>query len=480
MNSSSTHSAFAIRTTFVPALTLLWLVGGAAGLAVAGAFWPAAQAAWLIALGGIVAFAVGDLLYSLGIASGTTPRVTAPAVVRFSKDAPGDIPLTFCCDHVGEAPPAAPRRLRFALGLSGASFVETQPELLVELPADARAARVDWTCTPTRRGRYAEGLLACCEMVSRLGLWRLRTRQSVACELRVYPNLFSERRSLAALFLNRGQAGLKVQRTVGRGREFEKLRDYLPGDSFDEVHWKATAKRGRVITKVFQAERTQEVYAVIDLSRLSGRELAHEDGGGGGGEGRRQRVLTVLERYLTSALVLMLAARQQGDRFGLVAYDDQVRVFIRAGNGSAHYAACREAVCTLASSEATPDMAELTRHLRTELRTRALLVFLSDLSDPVLAEDFVRQGPLLARRHLVMVNQLRTPGVARLFTGGPVAAGDDGAVYARLAGHLRWAEAQSLARRLKPAGITAALLENEELAAQVVAQYMSVKRRQIL
>ena len=52
-------------------------------------------------------------------------------------------------------------------------------------------------------------------------------------------------------------------RQVGRGREFEKLREYVPGDGSDEIHWKATARRGHPITKVFQLERTQEVYVIL-------------------------------------------------------------------------------------------------------------------------------------------------------------------------------------------------------------------------
>ncbi len=51
-----------------------------------------------------------------------------------------------------------------------------------------------------------------------------------------------------------------------------------PEDGFDEIHWKATAKRRHPITKVFQVERTQEVYAVIDASRLSARSTAVKQG----------------------------------------------------------------------------------------------------------------------------------------------------------------------------------------------------------
>src|SRR5207247_4961504 len=115
-----------------------------------------------------------------------------------------------------------------------------------------------------------------------LGFWAARKSVATKSEVRVYPNLFNERKNLAALFLHRGAFGLHAQRQVGKGREFEKLREYIPGDGYDEIHWKATAKRGRPVTKVFQIERTQEVYVVIDASRLSARPVASRklDAGG--------------------------------------------------------------------------------------------------------------------------------------------------------------------------------------------------------
>src|SRR5690606_8645271 len=100
-------------------------------------------------------------------------------------------------------------------------------------------------------------------------LWAVRGSSACEIELRVYPDLSKERKTVAAFFLNRGMFGLHAHRMVGRGREFERLREYMPGDSYDEIHWKATARRGTPITKVFQVERTQEVYVVIDASRLT-------------------------------------------------------------------------------------------------------------------------------------------------------------------------------------------------------------------
>ena len=443
--------------SFVPARRLLWLVFYVALIGMAAGPMPELRGIWLLTLGGTLLAALADVAMSLSRAQ--PPSASVPVIVRFMRDRESSIAVTFA------NPSKRATRVRFALGLPGA-FTSPVEDVLVDLPVGAERARVEWRCTPRQRGCFAD-VLACVENGSTLGLWQVRARSVVKCELRVHPNLLAERKNIAALFLARGGPGARVQRTLGRGREFEKLREYLPGDGYDEIHWKATAKRGRPVTKIFQAERTQEIYVVIDASRLSARPVVH-----GGVE------QTVLERYVTAALVLLIAAERQGDKFGLVAHDDRVRVFVRAGSGAAHYAACREAVLALRPSEATPDMAEIVRHLRAQIRRRALLFFLTDLTDPVLAEDFSKHARLLARQHLLLVGQMRAPEVAPFFSGTEAVTNDE--LYRRLAGHTRWAESHVLAQKLKPLGISAVLLENEMMSAQLVGHYMQVKRRQAL
>jgi uncharacterized protein (DUF58 family) len=442
---------------FVPSKRLLWAVFAAALVAVLAGPLEFLRPLWLLSLAGVGLWALADL--ALSLSAWSMPKAKVAELLRFTKDRPGSMTVTFTKTE------RAALRVRLGIGLP-AGWESQVLERWVDLPEGEGASRIEWPCTPRHRGRY-EGVLVCCEVDSRLGCWRLRSRERLATELRVYPNLFSEKKSLAAIFLPRSQFGARLRSMVGRGREFEKLREYMPGDGYDEIHWKATAKRGIPITKVFQAERTQEVYVLIDASRLSARSLTHEG-----------QVTTTLERYITSALVMLLAATRQGDRFGLVVYDDRVRLFLRAKNGASHYAACRDAVHAITPSPVSPDMGELVRHIRASLRNRALLFFLSDLTDPVLAEDCVKHLPVLARQHLVMLNQVRPVGVARLFSGSEV--GDEDEIYERLAGHDRWNEARALGLRLKPLGVTANMLENENLAAQLVTQYLRIKERQAL
>ena len=105
---------------------------------------------------------------------------------------------------------------------------------------------------------------------------------------------------------------------------------------------------------------------------------------------RAQALDTTLERFLTAALVLGLAAEQQGDLFGLLAFTNKVETFVRAKNGKAHYSACRDALYRLQPQIVTPDFEEVCTFIRLRLRRRALLVVLTALDDPVLAESFVK------------------------------------------------------------------------------------------
>ncbi|HZM02793.1 MAG TPA: DUF58 domain-containing protein [Candidatus Saccharimonadales bacterium] len=383
-------------------------------------------------------------------------EVLLPPVVRLNKDRPADLEIRIKNET------QRPRGIRLGLPLPR-EFAASQEDTQVHLPAQALWSRLSWPCTPLRRGNFR--LNTChLETCSPLGFWAVRTVATVQSELRVYPNLRRERNSAAALFLNRGAFGIHLQRQVGKARDFEQLREYLPGDGYEDIHWKATAKRGHPVTKIFQLERTQEVYVVIDASRLSAR-LA-PDGS------------TLLERFISAGLVLGLAAGQQGDLFGLITFNDRIAQFVRAKTGQSHYNTCRDAIYALQPRLVTPDFDELATFVRLRLRRRALLIFLTSLDDPVLAESFVRAVDLIRRQHVIVVNMMQVPEIVPMFSGAPVVSLDD--IYRHLGGHILWNTLRGLEKTLQRRGVRFSLLQDERLSAQLITQYLTVKRRQLL
>jgi uncharacterized protein (DUF58 family) len=457
---------------------LIWFAALALPGALLGAVFP--DWVWGVALllGAFLMVTASDAVASLRLLDGFA--VELPEIVRMAKDRESRLAVRVL------NPSLKLRQIRLALSFPR-EIESVGEDLVLVLPAGSEWAQTEWTFRPRRRGRYTLDR-AYLEIASRLGLWAMRGNVPVRCELRVYPNLFSERRDLAALFLNKGVFGIHARRQLGKGREFEKLREYVPGDGFEDVHWKATARRGRPITKVFQIEKTQEVYVVIDASRLSAREAVSSSTKESatrastietpGSKPEPANSESLLERFLTASLILGLAAERQGDLFGVVTFTDGVDRFLRARNGRAHYGACRDALYTLQPRLVAPDFDEIATFLRLRLRRRALLVFLTSLDDPVLAESFTRQVNLLSKQHLVLVNMLAPPGAAPLFSHDEVTSPDD--LYRALGGHLQWRNLRELGKVLERRGVRFSVLESERLSAQLVSQYLDVKQRQML
>lgn len=457
----------------VPGSRLLWWVGLVVVpcSAVAGAV-PDLMPVALGLVGALAGLVLLDA--ALGYGSLGDVGLHLPEVVRLTKDREGTIEVAV------RNPRRRARRIRLGLALPP-EIRSTEDSLCVLLPAGTEWCRFDWACTALKRGAYR--IDRCyLEEPSPLGFWAMRGTAPTGVELRVYPNLLPERKYLAALFLNRGSLGTHAQRQVGKGREFEMLRAYIPGDGYDDIHWKATAKQGRPVTKVFQIERTQEVYVIIDASRLSARSPA-TSGETVADSPEASGMLpgfapTILERFVTAALVMCLAAERQGDHFGLLTFSDRIVNFVRATGGQAHYRTCRDALYALQPQIATPAFDEVCSFVRLRVRHRALLVFLTSLDDPVLAESFVRAVSLLSRHHLVLVNMLAPPGARPLFSEQGAKTIED--VYRHLSGHIQWHALQELERVLHRRGVGFSLLDNEKLCLQLVSQYIGIKQRQLL
>jgi uncharacterized protein (DUF58 family) len=449
----------------VPASRLLWwtalvVVPGAAVASLG----PAPMAAAALITLGLVAVAATDAAVSL--ARLDRVKVDLPDVTRLAKNQDGAVPLQV----------TSPGRPMSDL-LIGLPFppeiATTQEQMLVSVPQADKPYRASWPCTPLRRGRYP---LDACYLgcPSLLGFWQVRRRLPAQAELRVYPDLRTERRRVAAMFLSRGALGVQMRRQVGKGREFEKLRDYQPGDSFEDIHWKATARRRKPVTKLFRVERTQEVYVLLDTSRLSARKSISF----AGEATPAQEPPTLLERCITSSLVLGQAAEQQGDLFGLVTFNRRVQTCLKARRGTAHINACRDLLYTLEPELVSPDYGELCSLVRVRLRKRALLVVLTHLDDPVLAESFVESARLVCRQHLMVVVMMKPPGADPLFSL-PAPEDVDG-VYRHLAGHLTWRRLREVQRELSRMGIRLVQADDAALTARLISEYMSVKQKQLL
>ncbi|MEZ5301673.1 MAG: DUF58 domain-containing protein [Verrucomicrobiales bacterium] len=463
---------FSPRTP-APSRRLLWLAALAVAPALTLAFY---RETWLLPGIGI-ALATG-VVAAVDLVRGRR-RIGAfsaelPDSARATKGRLIELPVAVTADPP-DMPGAPPLRLALRWG---EAFAAESEAVGIEAPAAGKPARGVMAAQALRRGRFRIGAVYA-ECRSPLGLWDCRGVAAADCEARIFPSLAADRRALAALFLRRGDAGLHAVRQVGKGRDFEQLREYQPGDDYSDIYWKATAKRGYPVTKMYQIERTQEVYVAIDHSRLAARPIHLPEELAASGT-QSAVVTTQLERFLQCALAMGLAAETQGDHFGLASFADRADAFIRAGSGKAHYNACREAIYALEPLPKSPDFEEAFMFFKTHLTRRALLIVLTDLSDPLTAEAFTEAARLISRHHVVLVNMVQPENARPLFSAAAAESGVPADLHAELGGHFLWQELLEVGKRLGQQNIGFATPKAGSLTAEVVSQYLNVKRRQLL
>ncbi len=402
-------------------------------------------------------FLASDVFLLKGISRGIT--FSFPDKLRIIEKGEAELEI-----HIAQNRPEK-RSLLLAFALPP-QMISSKNIEVVELSAEVKATSISWPFYAKRRGSFfiAEYYTG---YRSPLGFWTIRYRHQLNLSVHVYPNLRTERRGLEEILL-RGREGMLVRRQMGQGREFEKLRDYIPGDNYADIHWKATARRANPVTKLFQIESTKEVYVILDTSRLSARSIVDESG----------NFATCLDYYVTAAMMLGLVTQRQKDHFGVIAFADKMRRFVRAGSGLCHYNACRDALFELEPLPVAVNFQEIITQIKWRLRKRALLIFLTNLDDPMLAESFTHSIESISRQHLILVDIFPQTGTKPIFSNGTLRSESE--IYRNLAEHHQWHQLAQLQLSLHRKNVQLFQMTDPHMAVHLARQYLEVKQSQRL
>jgi uncharacterized protein (DUF58 family) len=350
-----------------------------------------------------------------------------------------------------------------------ASIHDAAPETFShELPSGALAvaaggsARSEYPIEPRPRGdaRFGDVWL---RYRSPLCLAERWARAPLGQSVRVYPNLEEAQRMRIYLIRSRQiELEKRLKRQRGQGREFESLREYRAGDELRDIAWSVTARRGKLITKVYQTERSQTVWVVLDAGRLL-----------------RARVngLTKLDYTVNAALSLAQVAFYSGDRVGLIAYGRKPQQRVGPGRGVPHLRVLLE---SLAQVRAEPFEADhlLAAELLLSLQSRrGLIIWLTDLAETAATPEVIECAATMATRHLVVLGIIGQPELRRLVAATPENAG---AMYHYTAALEIVQRRDLLLRRLRQQGALTLEVDPAGLSTALVNQYLEVKERSLL
>jgi uncharacterized protein (DUF58 family) len=321
---------------------------------------------------------------------------------------------------------------------------------------------VEYTVEPPHRGSYRFGPVDV--RCWRRGGWLMRQVRINAEEAAaVYPDILAVKRY--ELTLRRGMRimlGLRRARPPGATTSFAGLREYLAGDDFRRISWKATARRDSPVTMEVEAERGQQAIIALDCGRLMTAPAG---------------LLTKLDHSVNAALLLAWVAQSQGDRVGIMTFSDSVRRFVAPQRGPAQVSQINKVLYDVKAEYSEPDFAEAFGHLAHRVSRRSLVVVLTDVLDPEASRDLVAHAIRLSRRHLVMVVAMSDPEVLAA-RNAPI--DEVGRAY-------EWAAAEELlsARRasfeqLRQGGVLGVDVEAGRLSPSLVERYLELKERALL
>src|SRR5262249_9881850 len=179
----------------------------------------------------------------------------------------------------------------------------------------------------------------------------------------------------------------RLIRQRGVGREFESLREYQPGDEFRNICWTATARRGKHVTKLFQVERSQAVWIVMDAGRLLRARVGE---------------LSKLDLAVNAALSLAQIALYSGDRVGLLVYGRDVQQRVGLGRGLSHMRAIVESLASAREEAAEADHLRAASMLLQLQRQRSLVIWITDLADTSMTPEVIESASRVLAKHLVL------------------------------------------------------------------------------
>ena len=370
-----------------------------------------------------------------------------------------------------------------ALSIKNFGNVAVRCQLVDETPASLRtappsrdvvvpardSAQTSYKVLPRERGDVRLGRLFL-QYRSALGFAERWASANISQTVRVLPDLAQARQH--ALFLIRSRQvemeKRRRRRQRGQGREFESLRDYRVGDDIRDLCWTATARRHQLTTRLFEIERSQAVWIVLDAGRLLRAQIQ---------EGTGEVRLSKLDYAVNAALSVAQVASQCGDRVGLLAYGRNIQQNVAAGRGALHLRTIVDSLAQVHGEAAEANHSRAAHVLLTEQSRRSLVIWITDFAETPATPEVIEYAMKMTQRHLVVFAAMNQPDLALLAQTTPQTPEE----MFRHAAALEITQRRDLLLRgLRQRGVFAFELVPGLLASTLVNQYLDIKERNLL
>jgi uncharacterized protein (DUF58 family) len=316
--------------------------------------------------------------------------------------------------------------------------------------------------TPTKRGAFTfkdvhvryEGRLKLCMKGFKVKLHK---------EYKVYPNMKNLRKYRLTVSNNRllkqGQRSLKM---LGKGTSFESLREYVSGDDYRKINWKATARGNKPIVNQYEPEKNQHVYMFID----TGRPMSHT-----------VRGYRKLDLVVNTALVLSDIVNQNGDQSALLLFNTEVNNMVPPGKGAGHRNKILEALYHIDYTNATANYDEAFFYFKKKERHRSIVFLFTDFDTVEEAESMLKMLPVISKNNVVIMMLIKNESLEEISTQSVKTQED---LFNKGVGLELLEERRKIISLLNRRGVFCIECAAEKVEYEAVNKYIQVKNRTYL
>jgi uncharacterized protein (DUF58 family) len=235
----------------------------------------------------------------------------------------------------------------------------------------------------------------------------------------------------------------------------------VQGDDYRTINWRATARRHQLMINVYQDERSQQIYNVIDKGRVMQQTF---------------NGMTLFDYAINASLVLSYVAMQKEDKAGLITFAEHFDSFVPASRQYGQLQTLLEALYAQQTTFGESDFSALAAYTNQYVSKRSLMVLYTNFLDRIALQrqlPFFRQ---LNRRHKLLVVFFEDEEL-KDYAGQP--AEDVEQQFQKVIAGKMVYEKRLIVSTLKQNGIAALLTPPASLSVNIINKYLELKQTRI-
>ncbi len=321
---------------------------------------------------------------------------------------------------------------------------------------------ITYELKPVKRGEYHFGLLNVFA-TTQLGLVRRRTQLGDEHAVAVYPSFIQMRKyELLAISNHLKDHGIKKIRRIGNNMEFEQIKNYVIGDDYRKVNWKATARKSELMVNQYQDERSQQVYSVIDKGRMM--QMPFDK-------------MSLLDYAINASLVISNIALKKGDKAGIITFQQKVNSILPASSRNVQLNLILEHLYKQKTAYKETDFSRLYATLKRKITQRSLILLYTNFESLSSLKRQLGHLRRIRKQHLLVCIIFENTEVDQLINS----KGEDiEEIYTKGIAEQLVYEKKLIVKELQAHGIHTVLTAPKELSVNTINKYLELKARGLI